>query len=92
MSASELSRKHFFRYQRQSEQSNVPCGMFKRFEIIGERMRARDRHYMKADMLESQFSNLEEPDDAIEIDIRESPQGIVDRIEYQLTGAGKLRG
>ena len=61
------------------------------FETIVERMKFRSSHYMKADMLESQFSSLEEPDEAIEIDIRNSPQDIVARIESQLTTAEKSR-
>lgn len=61
------------------------------FEIIGERMKSRDSHYMKANMLESQFSSLEEPDDAIEIDIRSSPRDIVARIESQLALVRKSR-
>ena len=46
---------------------------------------------MKATMLESQFSSLEEPDDAIEIDVGYAPQDIVERITSQLTEAGKPR-
>lgn len=60
------------------------------FESIRERMKSRDRHYMKANMLESQFSSLEEPEDAIEIDIGSSPPDIVERIKSQLIVDGKL--
>ena len=58
-------------------------------ETIRQRMKSRDGHYMQADMLESQFSSLEEPDDAIEIDIRRSPQDIVERINSQLDFVAK---
>ena len=60
-------------------------------ETIKERMASRGRHYMKATMLESQFSSLEKPDDAIEIDVGNAPQDIVERITSQLTEAGKPR-
>lgn len=60
------------------------------FESIRERMKSRDRHYMKANMLESQFLSLEEPEDAIEIDIGSSPLDIVERIKSQLMVDGKL--
>ena len=59
------------------------------FRTVRDRMKSRDRHYMKANMLESQFSSLEEPDDAIEMDINNSPQDIVERIERQLFDVGK---
>jgi gluconokinase len=59
---------------------------------IRERMKSRDRHYMKASMLQSQLSSLEEPDDAIVIDIGNSPQDIVSYIESELTVVGKSRG
>jgi len=58
-------------------------------QTIRGRMKSRDGHYMKANMLESQFSSLEEPDDAIEVDIKNFPQDIVERIESQLFGFGK---
>jgi gluconokinase len=57
-------------------------------DTIRERINSRDRHYMKATMLESQFSSLEKPDDAMVIDIRHSPQDIVLSIETELTGSG----
>ena len=46
------------------------------FDLIFERMQARDAHYMKAGMLKSQFTDLEEPQNAITINISESPEKI----------------
>ena len=46
------------------------------FDLIFERMQARDAHYMKAEMLKSQFTDLEEPQNAITINISESPEKI----------------
>lgn len=40
------------------------------FELIFGRMQARQGHYMKAEMLRSQFEALEEPIEALTIDIR----------------------
>lgn len=54
------------------------------FAVIRERMKSREAHYMKAGMLQSQFSSLEEPDDAIVVDVRESPEDIVARIEKEV--------
>lgn len=46
-------------------------------QTIHERMNARRDHYMKAEMLDSQLSNLEEPSDAIVADIESAPADIV---------------
>jgi gluconokinase len=50
-------------------------------ETIRRRLNSREAHYMKAGLLESQFDSLEEPDDAIVVDVRQSPQDIVTHIE-----------
>jgi gluconokinase len=49
-------------------------------ELILERMRARQGHYMPPALLDSQLATLEEPADAIIVDIDESPEAIVDAI------------
>lgn len=54
------------------------------FSIIRERMKSREGHYMKAGLLESQFASLEEPDDAMVIDIGESPKEIVSRVVREM--------
>jgi gluconokinase len=52
------------------------------FELIWRRMQARPGHYMKAEMLHSQFADLEEPDadEAIIVDIANNVEAIVERI------------
>jgi gluconokinase len=52
------------------------------FDLIWDRMRARPGHYMKANMLQSQFDALEAPDDdeALTVSIEEDADRIVDRI------------
>jgi gluconokinase len=52
--------------------------------VIRDRMKCREGHYMKSGMLESQFASLEEPDDAIVVDVKESPEDIVARIEREV--------
>jgi gluconokinase len=47
------------------------------YEQIKTRLTNRSGHYMSADMLESQFQTLEEPQDILTIDISNSPQDIV---------------
>lgn len=50
------------------------------FDLINERMQKRKDHYMKADMLRSQFETLEEPDNVIVMDIQDLPSNIVTNI------------
>jgi gluconokinase len=49
------------------------------FDLIWGRMQARQDHYMKAEMLQSQFNALERPDEneAIQIDIDQSVEDIL---------------
>jgi gluconokinase len=53
-------------------------------ELIRARIKHRPSHFMKADMLRSQFDALEEPSDAIVIDISRPPSAIVAQILAQL--------
>ena len=53
------------------------------FELIKARMQQRT-HFMKAGMLRSQFDALEEPKNALVVDIRKTPEVIVgDIIDYE---------
>ncbi|HMQ02879.1 MAG TPA: gluconokinase [Pyrinomonadaceae bacterium] len=49
-------------------------------EMIEQRLSARPGHFMKASMLDSQFDILEEPDNALALDIATSPDDLVGRI------------
>lgn len=51
------------------------------FELIEQRLKQRQGHYMKADLLKTQFDALEEPVDAIAIDIAQSPSVITQQIK-----------
>jgi gluconokinase len=53
-------------------------------DLIHERLLHRQAHFMKAEMLSSQFADLEEPADAIVIDISRSPDQIVLEIQRRL--------
>jgi gluconokinase len=57
------------------------------FELIKSRLKARKGHYMKAGLLESQFATLEEPIDAITVDVGAAPEAIADTLEAALNGA-----
>lgn len=54
------------------------------FELIFNRMQARSGHYMQAEMLRSQFETLEEPEDAIQVEIDQSIEKITEQIILKL--------
>jgi gluconokinase len=56
------------------------------YATIGERLAARTNHYMNPNLLASQFAALEEPHDALVVNVAQTPAAIVSRIkmEFQL--------
>jgi len=54
------------------------------YELLRERLHARKGHYATEQLLASQFADLEEPDDAITVDVVHSPEEIVAEISKQL--------
>jgi len=54
------------------------------FKMIMSRMQARSGHYMKPEMLYSQFETLEEPTDALTVDIGQNLDRITEEIITQL--------
>ena len=54
--------------------------------LIRSRLQHRTGHYMKADMLASQFEALEEPADALIVDVSQPPAAIVEQILADLRG------
>ena len=53
-------------------------------ELIRARLKQRHGHFMRANMLESQFAALEEPRDAIVADVSTPPSAIVQQILARL--------
>lgn len=51
---------------------------------IGERLAARLNHFMPTNLLESQFATLEEPTDAITVNIEQSLHEIIEEILPQI--------
>ena len=73
--------KHVYRGRLAKGTANLRWIYLKgRFELIRERLEERKGHYMKAGLLESQFATLEEPGDALAIDIDGTPDAIADLI------------
>ena len=54
------------------------------YEVILSRLADRQGHYMKPEMLRSQFETLEEPSDALVLDVRLGVERIVDEIKKNL--------
>jgi gluconokinase len=53
-------------------------------QLIGARIADRKFHFMSKDLLDSQFDTLEEPHDAIVVDVAAAPDAIVEKIRTQL--------
>lgn len=54
------------------------------FSLIKARLESRKGHYMSADLLRSQFSTLEAPDQALHIDVSGDPAALADDLYLQL--------
>ncbi|MCP4356622.1 MAG: gluconokinase [Chloroflexi bacterium] len=84
LACSALKRK----YRDQLQVNNKVCfiHLHGSFDVIWERMQARQNHYMKAKMLQSQFAVLESPsaDEAFMIEIDQDIENILANIEDQI--------
>jgi gluconokinase len=58
------------------------------YELIATRVRKRKGHFFDPELLASQFQTLEEPRDALAVDIAKSPQAIVSEIRKRLDLSG----
>jgi 6-phosphogluconate dehydrogenase len=66
-------------------------------EVIQARMNARKGHFMPSQLLDSQFDTLEEPTNALDIDLSKSPEEMIQqtldkiaRSEFGLVGLGVM--
>ncbi len=77
--------KERYRQQLMDGNSHVQLVYLKgTYDLIWSRMSARSGHYMKPSMLQSQFDTLEEPKDALTVDICIPVDEIVREILYHL--------
>jgi gluconokinase len=54
------------------------------YEVIAERLQQRKEHFANSGLLASQFATLEEPTEAIRVDVSGTPEEIVREIRRQL--------
>ena len=54
------------------------------YELIASRLAQRHNHFAGVNILKSQFEALEEPCDAIVVDVSQYPEAIVDEIDRRL--------
>jgi gluconokinase len=54
------------------------------YELISRRLRERHGHFATEKILADQFATLEEPEDAVTVDVDQSPEEIVREIREKL--------
>jgi len=54
------------------------------YELIEQRLKNRSGHFMKREMLDSQFDALEEPSRALHVEVAARPEEIVEAIKERL--------
>ena len=61
------------------------------YDCIQARIQQRHGHFMNPNLLRSQFETLEEPEDALVIDVRMTPEQIVEEILQKISNFDKSR-
>jgi gluconokinase len=61
------------------------------FDLIHGRLQQRQGHFMRPEMLRSQFADLEEPASAIVVDVSGPPEKIVEEIRRKLVQSATVR-
>jgi gluconokinase len=80
-SALKQQYRHFLAHQAKNVQFVYLKGSK---DLIQQRLIARQDHFMPPSLLDSQFAELEEPSDALVVDIMQTPEAITAEIVRQL--------
>ncbi len=59
------------------------------YEVIRERLERRTGHYMRPELLQSQFEALEEPEDEWVEDIGLRPEEVIEHVMKLIAGTGR---
>ena len=62
------------------------------FDLIAERLKSRKNHFFNPALLRSQFEALEDPEDALVVDVSKEPHEIVSQILDALAPSKKEKG
>lgn len=54
------------------------------YKLISSRLEDRQNHFMKSDLLESQFRTMEEPEEVVTLDVNSDPEVIVAAVKEAL--------
>ena len=82
IACSALKQEYRSRLENSIESKAIWIYLKGSYDQIFERMTKREDHFMGANMLQSQFDTLEEPKDAIVMNITDSPETIIKEITY----------
>lgn len=88
MACSALKEDYRLRLMHSIESHTIWIYLKGSFDEIFERMNKRAGHFMGANMLQSQFDALEEPNDAIAISIVDSPEAMIVKIKEAIVSHG----
>ncbi len=84
IACSALKEEYRLRLMNSIESQAVWVYLKGSYDQIFERMNRRENHFMGSIMLQSQFDTLEEPDNAITISVKDSPEAIVGQLKKTL--------
>lgn len=84
IACSALKEKYRTQLSKNIEENVVWVYLKGSYEQILERMQERENHYMKSEMLKSQFEALEEPHQAIDVDIIDSIESIIAHLKTKI--------
>ena len=84
LACSALKEKYRYKLMNSISQEIIWIYLKGSFEIISKRINKRKNHFMGVNLLHSQFDVLEEPKDAITVDVSNSPDEIIREIKRSL--------
>ena len=77
-------KESYRQHLRQGDGSVVFVYLKGDYQPVRSRLAERDDHFMKADLLESQYRGLEEPLDAATVDVTPEPAEVVNAVKPAL--------
>ena len=89
IACSALKKEYRARLSQSIEQNVTWVYLQGSYGLIADRMKNRKGHFMNVRMLKSQFETLQEPNNAMTINVANSPEIIVGKIKSQLVGVKK---